>query len=159
MWHICPVTRRTWLELGRERSRRRESCHTESQLWLLLKLDSVNIFFLERETEWKWTNRGKGSLNPPQLVTTLKQLTVMCAEMKATKTQEGANGHWLQCWRRKERGEVGGCDKLESSSLIPLSRFDVSVTTIYFYHSRLLVNTWWQRITFVSRGGALKKIC
>lgn len=107
----CHPPHMTRFGKGKEQEKR-ELSH-RGLVWLLLKLDSGNIF-LDRETEWKWTNWGKGSLTPPQLVTTLKQLTVMCAEMKATKIQEGATGHWLQCWGRKREGRGGGGGKKQT---------------------------------------------
>lgn len=139
------------LHMTRVGKRKQRDKRELSTTWSLLKLDGYNIFW--REAEWKWTNWGKGCLTPLQLVRRRWNSDYDVFGNERDKNTGGSKRALITVMRKKVRRGRGE-NKLESSLLIMLSYFDVSVAyTLYFYHLWLLVNTWWQRITFVSRGG------
>lgn len=95
---------------------------------------------LERETasEWKAWQR----LSHP--AATAKTTFETSAKWKRQKYRRA-----LITMRKKAEGR--GANKPESSFLIVLSYFDVSlVYMVFFYHLWLLVHTWWHRIRFVN---------
>lgn len=95
---------------GKRKERdKRELSHRETT-WSLLKLDSDNIFW--RETEWKWTNWGKGCLTPPQLVRRLWNGDCDARKWKRQKYRREQTG---ADYNVEEEREKRGGEKTNSS--------------------------------------------
>lgn len=99
----CHPPHMTRFEKRKERDKR-ELSHRE-RMWSLLKLDSDNIFW--KETEWKWTNWGRGCLTPPQLVRRLWNGDYDVRGNERDKNTGGSKRLLITVLRKKERRGEG----------------------------------------------------